>query len=630
MEIYPVQVTRTTQDKKKNNSGFRLVDICKNHNLTILNGRYGQDKNLGSMTFRNVSTIDYTMVSTESFKILQNFQITDLDRIFSDGHSFLSTTITINPSCALKHRSENRLNKNAIYLNQSDYQTFIGNVNYQNMHTLLTSIRSCDNTVSREKINDFVSQISNIFNESALLIQKSRTKYANVESNPSNKPWFGHECKSARKKYYLAKKLHNRSKSDTNRQKLIVASKLYKKTMNKHINKHLYAKRKKLRHMHSHDPKEYWKFLNSLKSKTTTETPSANEFFDYFQNIYSFEHTDNEFEVDEINFESGNESLNKDFTAYEIDKCIRKLKNSKSPGFDGILNEYLKLTKEHMLPIYVSLFNLILNTGHIPEQWMKGKIKPIYKNNGDSSDPNNYRPITILSCLGKLFTALLSERLNAFLDESGILCENQAGFRKRYSTSDHIFVLHALIEIMKFDKKKLFCSFVDFSKAFDSVWRVGLWRKLIRNFIDGKFFRVIHNLYVDIKACVSINNETSLFFPSKCGVRQGDNLSPVLFSMFLNDLEDHMIADRIPGITIDSNNENLFIFIKIFILLYADDTVILADNPEAFQNSLNSFSEYCREWKLSVNKTKTKVMIFGARKNSFVQVLSRKFRTRNS
>ena len=67
------------------------------------------------------------------------------------------------------------------------YQTFIGNVNYQNMHTLLTSIRSCDNTVSREKINDFVSQISNIFNESALLIQKSRTKYANVESNPSNK-----------------------------------------------------------------------------------------------------------------------------------------------------------------------------------------------------------------------------------------------------------------------------------------------------------------------------------------------------------------------------------------------------------------------------------------------------------
>lgn len=95
---------------------------------------------------------------------------------------------------------------NSIYLNQSDYQTFIGNVNYHKMHSLIASLQSCDNTVSREKINDFVSQIGNIFKDSALLIQNSHNKYANVESNPSNKPWFGHECKSARKKYYLAKK----------------------------------------------------------------------------------------------------------------------------------------------------------------------------------------------------------------------------------------------------------------------------------------------------------------------------------------------------------------------------------------------------------------------------------------
>lgn len=129
-----------------------------------------------------------------------------------------------------------------------------------------------------------------------------------------------------------------------------------------------------------------------------------------------------------------------------------------------------------MLPIYESLFNLILTTGHIPEQWTLGKIKPIYKNKGDASDPDNYRLITILSCLGKLFTALMSERLNTFVEESDILNENQAGFRKNHSTSDHIFTLHAIIETMKFEKKKLFCSFVDFSKAFDSVWRVGLWR----------------------------------------------------------------------------------------------------------------------------------------------------------
>ena len=158
-----------------------------------------------------------------------------------------------------------------------------------------------------------------------------------------------------------------------------------------------------------------------------------------------------------------------------------------------MIYRFQKLSKEKMLPVYVSLFNLILRSGAIPEQWSIGKIKPIYKNSGDRNDPDNYRPINLLSCLGKLFTSLLSDRLSTFLEECEILHQNQAGFRRNYSTTDHIFSLYALIEIMKFEKKKLFCSFVDFSKAFDSVWRVGLWGKLLQNEVKGNFFRVIYN-----------------------------------------------------------------------------------------------------------------------------------------
>ena len=124
-----------------------------------------------------------------------------------------------------------------------------------------------------------------------------------------------------------------------------------------------------------------------------------------------------------------------------------------------------------MVPVYVSLFNIILKTGLIPDELSTGKIRPIYKNKGPITDPNNYRLITTLSCLSKLFTAVLNERLTDFLEENDMLNENQAGFRKSYSTTDHVFSLYVLIEIMKFEKKKLFCSFVDFSKAFDSVWR---------------------------------------------------------------------------------------------------------------------------------------------------------------
>ena len=81
-------------------------------------------------------------------------------------------------------------------------------------------------------------------------------------------------------------------------------------------------------------------------------------------------------------------------------------------------------------------------------------IKPIYKNKGNATNPENYRPITLLSRLGKLFTAISNERLNVFLTHNYILSENQAGFRQKYSANDHIFVLHSLFEILKLQKKK--------------------------------------------------------------------------------------------------------------------------------------------------------------------------------
>ena len=100
-----------------------------------------------------------------------------------------------------------------------------------------------------------------------------------------------------------------------------------------------------------------------------------------------------------------------------------------------------------MITVYASLFNLILKTDNVPAQWTIGKIKPVYKNKGDSLDPGNYRPITILNCLGKLFTAVLNNRLCKFLEDNNLLSENQAGFWKHHSTRDHIFTLYSLIEL---------------------------------------------------------------------------------------------------------------------------------------------------------------------------------------
>ena len=171
-------------------------------------------------------------------------------------------------------------------------------------------------------------------------------------------------------------------------------------------------------------------------------------------------------------------------------------------------------------------------SGHIPESWTVGIIKPLYKSKGDPTLPENYRPITILSCMGKLFTAILNSRLNNYLEENNLLNETQAGFRASYSTADNIFVIHALTEYLRVRKMKLYCAFIDFQKAFDSVWRVGLWHKLINSNVTGKILTVIKNMYANIKSCVSFNNKSSDFFECKNGLRQGENLSPILFSLF--------------------------------------------------------------------------------------------------
>ena len=120
-----------------------------------------------------------------------------------------------------------------------------------------------------------------------------------------------------------------------------------------------------------------------------------------------------------------------------------------------------------MMPLYVAFFNLIFNSGVLPDSWLEGAIRPIYKKKGDSKSPENYRPITILSCFGKLFISMLNmlnARLNKFLDAHNILEENQAGFNAGYSTMDHIFVLHALTEIAKAQKRNCSASLLIFAK----------------------------------------------------------------------------------------------------------------------------------------------------------------------
>ncbi|MCG8093283.1 MAG: reverse transcriptase family protein, partial [Candidatus Thiodiazotropha endolucinida] len=351
--------------------------------------------------------------------------------------------------------------------------------------------------------------------------------------------------------------------------------------------------------------------INSV-DKRSSQMPPLEDLHKFFKKLNSEENnqTSSTFENQGENLREINEEINRQISHDEILAAIKNLKNNKSPGPDNVLNEHLKSTIDLFLPIYGHLFNLILDSGIVPESWALGDILPIYKNKGCMNLPENYRPITLLSCLGKLFTSILNKRLYNYVEKYEIICHNQAGFRKGLSTVDNLFVLHSLFEMSKSCKNKLLCAFIDFKQAFDNVWRDGLWYKLQKYAINGKCLNLIKNMYSNIKSRVTTPEGNSAFFPCNKGVRQGENLSPILFSLYLNDLETYLMTNGANGIVCEANAEYVLTYIKLLILLFADDTVLFSNDKNDLQSMLNLFERYCDNWKLTVNLAKTKVLIF--------------------
>ena len=295
------------------------------------------------------------------------------------------------------------------------------------------------------------------------------------------------------------------------------------------------------------------------------------------------------------------DELNTSFSEDEVIKSVKQLKSNKAGGPDKIINEFLIHGRQILVLTICKLFNKIYDMSYFPEEWAEGYIIPLHKK-GSANDVENYRGITLLSILGKLFTRVLNNRLSEWAENYYVLIEAQAGFRPGMGTTDNIFVLHGLITHILNQGSKLYCAFVDFTKAFDYVVRENLWYKLIKFGLRGKVLNIIKSMYSSVKSRVKHCNKLGNEFYCSLGVRQGECLSPLLFSLFLNDIEEHFFQSGREGLDI-----NIF---KMFLLLYADDIVIFANSAEELQHSLDSLGDYCRKWKLKVNLKKTKVMVF--------------------
>ena len=207
--------------------------------------------------------------------------------------------------------------------------------------------------------------------------------------------------------------------------------------------------------------------------------------------------------------------LDSDFSAEEVKTAIRALHNGKAAGPDGVIGEFFKHSEACSVTFLTNYFNALFRTGTFPTAWTEAIIQPLHKK-GDINNADNYRGISLLSISSKLYTFILNKRLSKWIELNGVIGEFQAGFRKKYSTIDHIFTLSALVQKQLVNHKKLFVAFIDFKKAFDSVVRAKLWDVLKARGVKRRMFRALQSIYHVVKARVRVGGggELTIFLLS--------------------------------------------------------------------------------------------------------------------
>jgi hypothetical protein len=298
--------------------------------------------------------------------------------------------------------------------------------------------------------------------------------------------------------------------------------------------------------------------------------------------------------------------LNEDLTREELCSTILACKNGKAADPEGMTAEALKLTVACQADSVLDCIAAVLDGCHqeIPHQLKVSKISPIPKCSNSGKDNSLHRGIAVGSIFAKVGEKSRYHRLSTVCERSRIRCLTQCGFRPEHGTLDAIFTLQHAVDQARYEGFCLICCLVDFEKAFDKVDRQLMLRRCQELGVEGRFLEALCAMYDEVKMVVSLKGQLGEPFDTYQGTRQGSELSPLLFGLFIEQLH-YLLTERVPGAGP--------ILGKMHIpdLMYADDVAMMAINSHAqMQGLLDALHLFCRLFGMKVNIKKTKIILF--------------------
>ena len=499
---------------------------------------------------------------------------------------------------------------------QASYKRRVWNYKNANYISLNESIRNTDWSFLRnEDINTAVLNFTHTF----LDLVKSSIPYKFVTVRPRDRPWYNSEIRKTSRK------------RDRHKHIATISGKLSDWSRYKHIRNKVNNMKKQakeiffnnieftLNDISSSNPRQYWKIvkmlvkdnsskcdiipplLNENDTYSFTDIEKANTLNNYFSSISNID--DSQARLPPFSKKTDKQLYNFTITEQDTIDVLSNLNINKANGPDEISHRMLKETVKTICVPLTIIFNRSIQENIFPDFWKDSHVMPLFKK-GDKNIVSNYRPISLISCVGKVMERVVFKYIYNYLHANDLIYAKQSGFLPGHSTVYQLIDIYNQI-CSAFDERKSTCIiFCDISKAFDRVWHSGLLFKLSQYGIEGNILNWITSYLQNRTQKVFVGSSFSDVKQVHAGVPQGSVLGPLFFLIYVNDITESLLSIS---------------------RLYADDSslAVSSDNIDYIETTLNhdllTISNWAQQWLVNFNPSKTEVMFLTLAKNNIVR-----------